>query len=293
MPRREWEDLPAPVRLAVEDHCGTVTKAEYPTAGTNSDFSATLRAADGPVFVKGVQTENSKARMHRHEALVNPFLPPLAPRLLWRVERDGWLLLGFERATGQHANLSPGSPDLPSVAGAAATLAQALTPCPLTEVPELATQWQRLSAWRRIAQAPGDLDPWAREHLRDLIEWESRAIELVVGDSLIHTDLHPLNILVDHQAQDVSVIDWAWSRRGPAWVDAAFLVVRLINEGHTITEAERWASDLPVWEGVPDYALTAFAAAVTGIWEHRTRLDPKPFRSSLTESVRMWAQHRM
>jgi hypothetical protein len=271
-------------------------KAEPATAGANSDFSATLHVADGVIFCKGVMTNSPRARMHRHEALVNPWLPLLAPRLLWRVDTDGWLLLGFEHAAGRHANLSPASPDLPLVADAVTTLAWDLTPCPVADVPRLADQWQRLSAWHRLAQEPpADLDPWTRENLSHLVEWETRAIELVDGDSLAHTDLHSLNILVADRAR---VIDWAWSRRAAAWVDTAFLIIRLIDAGHTCGEAEQWAHgiptwDSPMWDSVLDTALTAFAVAVTGMWEHRTRQDPKPFRAGLTASARRWAQHRL
>jgi hypothetical protein len=87
-----------------------------PDAGRNSDFSATLRIADGLVFCKGISeaVEGKRRRMHRHEADINPWLPPaVAPRLRWRTEADGWLLLGLDHAPGHHANLTPGYPNLP------------------------------------------------------------------------------------------------------------------------------------------------------------------------------------
>jgi Ser/Thr protein kinase RdoA (MazF antagonist) len=64
--------------------------------------------------------------------------------------------------------------------------------------PRLAEQWGRLAAWRRLAKdTPADLDEWARRHLDQLVERQAWAVELVDGDSLVHTDLHSLNILVD------------------------------------------------------------------------------------------------
>lgn len=289
MNRHEWEDLPSPVRREVKTKCGPVVKAESATVGANSDFSATLYTAKKVFFCKGATVANDKVRMHRREALVNEWLPRLAPRLLWRVEMDGWLLLGFEYAAGHHADLSPGSPDLPFIADALATMARELTPCPPIVVPALAGQWARFVPWRRTAhEPPADLDPWARENLSTLVEWESRAVDLVAGASLIHTDLHSLNILVRDEAR---VIDWAWSRQGPPWVDTAFFTIRLIDAGHTIKDAQGWANAISVWDGVPDEARTAFAVAVTGLWEHRTREEPQPFRVKLTSAARKLAQY--
>ena len=54
--------------------------------------------------------------MHRNESKINPYLPAQMPRLHWQVEASGWLMLGFEYVAGRHPDLSPGSPDLSSVA---------------------------------------------------------------------------------------------------------------------------------------------------------------------------------
>lgn len=290
-PRHEWEDLPANVRQAVEDKYGVVVKAESAIVGANNNLVATLHMTDGLVFCKGARADGPMMRTQRHEEAVNPWLPGLAPRLLWRVELEGWLLLGFEHVTGQHPDLSPGSPELPLVADLVTTLARELTPCPPIEVATLTEQWGRFAAWRRTAHnPPADLDPWARGNLTRLVEWERKAIDLVSGNSLLHTDLHSLNILLGEQMR---VIDWAWSRKGAVWVDAAFLVIRLIAAGHTIEAAQSWADAIPVWDGVPDEARTAFAVAVTGLWERRMREDPQLFRMKLTSAARKWAQYRI
>lgn len=294
MVRREWEDLPARVRSAIENKCGTVVGADCPSAGRNSDFSATLRLADDrKIFCKGITSANSpKVRVHQHEAYINRWLPhPPAPRLLWRVETDGWLLLGFDHVAGQHADLSPGSPDLPLVADTISTLARELTPCPADEVPALAGKLASMAAWRRLRhEPPGDLDPWGRTKLDCFVEWEQRAIDAVAGDSLLHADLHPLNIVVGRIAH---VVDWAWSRTGAVWVDTAYLVIRLIDEGHTPQGAERWAESVPAWHESSDLARTAFAVAVFGMWEYLQHADPLPHRARLATAARRWAQHRV
>lgn len=292
MVRRTWAQLPHRVRAEIERHCGAVLGASAAPAGRNSEFSATLRVAGGDsVFVKGITTDNPGSRAHRHEAYVNPWLPDLAPRLLWTVEAEGWLLLGFERVDGAHADLSPGSPDLPLLAGAAATLADALTPCPAEHAPELAVQWDRLAAWRRLRRdPPADLHPWSCANLDRFVDWERRSVAAVDGPSLAHTDLHSLNLVVGRRLR---VVDWAWSRRAAPWLDTGFVVLRLIEAGHSPVDAERWAAELDVWTGAPDEARTAFAVAVLGIWEFLQRDHPLPHRERLTDAVRQWARHRL
>ncbi|WP_253769006.1 aminoglycoside phosphotransferase family protein [Goodfellowiella coeruleoviolacea] len=263
----------------------------YPSAGINSDFAATLHGTDQIVFCKGTRTGSRKAWMHHNEAEVNPWLPRLAPRLHWRIETDGWLLLGFEHAPGRHPDLSPGSADLDTVAAAVSVLSEELNPCPPVRVARLAEHWRQLLAWHRLAaNPPDDLSPWIRSNLEHFVRWESRNLDLIDGDSLLHTDLHPLNILIGGQAR---VIDWAWARKGAAWVDAAFLVLRLIEAGHEPHQAERWAEQIPAWRDASDSAVTAFAVTVAGVWEHMRRTNPKPHSARLVEVAVAWAQHRL
>ncbi|SDZ14117.1 hypothetical protein SAMN05216215_104846 [Saccharopolyspora shandongensis] len=293
MTRRDWSELPTAVRAAIENQCGTVTRAVLPNAGRNSDVSATLHTGGGHVlFCKGVRLDTPKARMHRHEAQVNPYLPPgVAPRLLWRTEVDGWLLLGFEHVPGHHADLSPGSPDLPLVADTVHTIGEALTPSP-ARAPRLADQWARLAAWRRLAH---DRKPepaeWVWGRLDEFVDREHRAFTAIDGDALAHTDLHPLNVLVSDRAR---VVDWAWSRRAAPWVDAGLLVLRLIDAGHSPAAAERWADGVvPAWSSVSEQERTDFAVAVLGVWHHMAGVDPSPQRAPLVDVARRWVAHRL
>ncbi|MBB5160055.1 hypothetical protein [Saccharopolyspora phatthalungensis] len=293
MTRRDWDELPAAVRAAIENKCGTVTRAVFPDAGRNSDVSATLHAGGGHVlFCKGVRLDTSRARMYRHEARVNPYLPSeVAPRLLWQTEVDGWLLLGFDHVPGRHADLAPDSPDLPLIADALRTIGASLTPSPV-DAPQLAEQWARLAAWRRLAHdQDAEPDQWLRDRLGDFIDRERRAFEAIEGDALAHTDLHPLNVLVCDRAR---VVDWAWSRRAAPWVDAALLVLRLIDAGHTAAAAECWAADaLPAWSAASDETRTDFAVAVLGVWHHMARANPGPQRAPLVDTARRWVAHRL
>ncbi len=142
MPRSTWEALPVAVRTAIERETGRVHDAVLPDAGRNSDFSATLHTETGTLFCKGIaDADGKRGRMHRHEAAVNRFLPPaVAPRLLWRTEADGWLLLGFEHSPGHHVDLSPGSADLDPVRDVVTAMAAGLSTVSV-DAPSLAEQW--------------------------------------------------------------------------------------------------------------------------------------------------------
>lgn len=297
MIRRTWEQLPEPVRHEIMCHCGPVHGNIAAPAGLNSEFSATLNVGGGDsmpaglVFVKGITADHAQSWAHRRERYVNPLLPAHAPRILWSTETAGWLMLGFEHVPGRHANLSPGSADLPLVSGAASAIAHTLSPAPVPDLPELAEQWTRLAAWRRLRHnPPTDLHPWSLSQLDQFVDWGERAVEAVDGASLVHTDLHAFNMLIDGSAR---VVDWAWSRRAASWVDVGFLVLRLIAAGHTPGEAEHWAEPVGKWSAAPDEARTSFAVAVLGIWEFLQRDRPLPHRARLTDAARRWARHRV
>ncbi|MFJ8813780.1 phosphotransferase [Amycolatopsis thermoflava] len=277
------------MRAAIECKAGLVAHAEIPSAGRNSDFSATLHLrSGGVVFCKGIaDAEGTRGAMHRHEADINPWLPSaIAPRLRWRVEAGGWLLLGFDRVTGAHADLAPGSPDLPVVADAVAALGRDLADCP-ANAPRLADQWARLAPWRRLANDP----PPGRSVPDQLIAWEVRAIEAADGHDLVHTDLHSLNILVP--GRTATIVDWAWSRTGSAAVDVAFLIARLIAAGHTPPAAEEWAAALPVWQRTPPAVRTALAVEIWGIWEYQAAQQRRELWRTLVPAARAWAMHRL
>ncbi|WNV90344.1 phosphotransferase [Umezawaea sp. Da 62-37] len=284
--RRDWYDLPEGVRLAVEHNIGQVLKTDSPTAGRNSELALTLWSEAGPVYCKGITTASSAwSSMHRNEMAVNPSLPDeLAPRLLWHVETEGWLLLGFEHVSGQHADLSPDSADLPLVADAVAQISR--TPLPPAPVARrsMSEQWARGLAAEIGSPLPPEAESWSAENLGLLDEWAIRAPDHMDGSSLAHTDLHPANILVSGRAQ---IIDWAWWRTAAPWVDPAFLLIRLIAEGHDPEAAEKWGCQFDGFSAAPPEALTAFVASVVRMWERRFS------NTAATEAARQWARYRL
>ncbi|MFD7307095.1 aminoglycoside phosphotransferase family protein [Promicromonospora sp. NPDC059942] len=297
MHRRSWEELPAALRHAVEAEIGTVLRAEAPSAGRNSTFAAFLHTANGSVFVKGVPDYERLVTVHEHEIQANAHLRDAvreAPRLLWVVRTEGWLLAGYETVPGEHADLTPGSPDVQAVVDALSQLARRLTPSPAVGVAPLPKRYARLAGWQWLADNHADaLDPWEKQHLDQLIQNDADVPAALVGDSLVHADIHELNLLVDDD--QVNIIDWAWSRTGPVWVDAALLTVRLIAAGHQPEDAERlvsgtWGMQHPT---ATDDAVTVFATTTYGQWRRFAIESPSPHRDAPLRGAQLWARHRL
>ncbi|WP_181043753.1 phosphotransferase [Actinokineospora auranticolor] len=269
----------------MEERTGPVLKAESATSGRNSELAATLRTPQGPIFCKGITTASSLSVMHHNEISASPFLPgEIAPRLLWHVETGGWLLLGFEHVTGQHANLTPGSPDIPLVADAVNAIARVPVPSETAGRRAMAAQWTRALKSEIHADPPEKASAWSTDNADKLTHWAARAPEHMDGTTLIHTDLNPANFLV---ADTTRVIDWAWWRTGAAWIDPAFVLIRLIAAGHTPAQAEEWANRTPGFQAASPDALTAFAASVLRLWERKFAT------TDATAAARAWARHRL
>lgn len=115
MLRVDWEDMPEGVRDAVESQAGRVLKAETASEGLNCEVAASLHTLTGKAFVKGLRSDHPRVWTQRMEAMINPWVLEVAPRLLWHVQAGGWDVLGFEHVEGRHADYSPGSRDLPKV----------------------------------------------------------------------------------------------------------------------------------------------------------------------------------
>jgi hypothetical protein len=103
--RTNWDDLGQPVRDLIEAHTGPVHGARTVTAGLNSQLAAVLDTAGGEVFVKGLHTDHPGVVRQHREAMINPCVLPVAPRLRWQAEGAGWNLLAFDYLPGtRHAD---------------------------------------------------------------------------------------------------------------------------------------------------------------------------------------------
>jgi hypothetical protein len=236
-----------------------VLAAQPVTEGLNSEIAVVVYTSLGTTFVKGLRCDHRRVWTQHREAEINPYVVPVAPRLRWQVEEDGWNLLGFEHVTGHHANYSPGSPDLPKVVHALRLLGQ--IPCP--DLPLKLAQ-QRWSSYTDAAQ-------------------------LFAGDHVLHTEWSPGNVVVNDVAH---VVDWAWPTRGAGWIDPACWVVWLVASGHSCPSAENWAAQVPTWHAAPREYLDEFARAQASMWQEIDHDDPQPWTHRMAGAARCWAEHR-
>jgi hypothetical protein len=270
MPRRCWEELPEGVRRDVERHTGPIRSVSPIPTGAASDIAVTIDTDSGLVFCKGGEVDGPFGWLYRNEARLNPWLPAAAPRLLWTVERGGWLLLGFEHAAGRHPDLTPGAADLAPLATLLGDLGRRLTPCPPVAMPSFGDRWRTLIA-----------------------------PELVDGDTLLHTDMTPRNFLIEpgsggdaEESRGVRLVDWSGPARGAAWIDTALLLLRLIRAGHDPAAAEEWGRQVPAYANAPEPAVTAFADALVVFWQRKQETNPTSHHAPLIDAARRWAAYR-
>ncbi|WP_030104199.1 hypothetical protein [Actinoalloteichus caeruleus] len=253
-----WHHLPEHVRDVVRTHLGPVVAAHPVRAGQSADVASVLGTAAGPdVFLKAVRGVSKRMRWLRNEITAAPLTGGLAPAVLMAEDVGEWLVVVFEHVPGRAANLSPGSPDLPLVAEVVNRIGQR----PGSGLKPLRVRWGVTDWWYRLAaEAPDAVVGWDTD---EAVRWASRFPGGAEGDRLAHTDLHGEQFLIE--ASVVRVVDWGYPGCGAAWVDPAFLVLRLVEAGHTPHEAETWART-HLSHFVDDERLTAFATHIAGLW---------------------------
>src|SRR5260370_29999864 len=167
----DWDDLDQRVRDLIQARTGPVSAARTVSAGLNSQLAAVLGTAAGQVFVKGLRTGHPGVVRQHREAMINPHVLSLAPRLRWQTEGAGWNLLAFDYLpTARHADYTPGSADLPAVVEVLNRLQQ--IPCPALPVKRAEQRWAAY------------LD-------------DDAARDLLTGQPTLHTDFNPVNVLMD------------------------------------------------------------------------------------------------
>ncbi|MEH1169500.1 phosphotransferase [Micromonospora sp. CPCC 205539] len=300
-----WADLPGRVRAAVQEILGDrVVEAVSQPGGYSPGTADRVRTATGRrAFVKAVspaQNPDSPV-MHRAEARTAAALPASAPtpRLLgWHDDGD-WVALVFSDVEGRHPETPWRADELTTVLDTLATMAAALTPSPVPHVPTAADRLAfEFAGWHRIAADPPDrLDPWARAHLDELRASADQGLAALTGDTLCHVDVRADNLLVD-AAGAVSVVDWPWACRGPAWLDTALLLINVRMHGGHDTEA--LLHRLPLTADIDPVALTGVYAGLAGFFTDSARRPPPPgiptvraFQQAQADALVPWLAHRL
>ena len=253
------------MRLAIEARTGRVHSARTVSAGLNSQLAVVLDTSTGRVFVKGLRADHPGVVRQGREAMINPYVHAVAPRLRWHDQAAGWDLLAFEYIDGARpADYRPGSPDLMRVISAMHDLAA-------VSCPDLPVKRAR-QRWAAYVDREADLN-------------------LLDGDALLHTDFNPLNILLGPDR--LWITDWAWPTRGAAFIDAACFLIRAMAAGHSASQAEALAARCPGWQQTPDAAIDVFALASARLYDEIARQDPQPFKQRLAAVAHGWACHRL
>ncbi|MBB3724405.1 phosphotransferase [Nonomuraea dietziae] len=293
MTRLDWEDLPETVRAAVQDRCGAVVKAETATSGIMPGVAARLHTEHGSVFLKAVNADNTAAFLHIREQWASRALPAAvaAPRLLWSDLVEGWHVMGFEYLEhAREADLSPDSPDLHLLLATVADLGRALTPCP-AGARGVAENIAPLQAKGKHLM---DKNALADDHGLYVAALDGLDLAAVEGDTFLHYDLSPSNLLVTPAG--VRVIDWSFAACGAAWVEPVMLAPRLIEAGHTPAQTEDLLELVPAWRTAPPAAVTGLVALWTLFRLYKAQFGPelgRAFRARAADAGHSWLAFRL
>ena len=258
-------ELPDRVRTEIAARTGPVRHVETIAAGRNSPLSVRITADRGRWFVKGLPDDARRVATQEREYEISRHLRGAGPAARWQVRSTGWHVVGFDCVDGRHANYRPGSPDLPLVADLLTRLSA--TPAP-DNIP------LRHAEQRLAEHAPTD----ARTHF--------------AGNWLVHSDLHPENVLVNDAASVAYLVDWGWATRGAAWLDAAYWMIWLIAAGHSPSSAEATAAQVPALRAASPEAVSAFAEANADLWGAIGADNPDPWRQQVSAAAHAWAGYR-
>ncbi|XVU25327.1 hypothetical protein ACQPZJ_50530 [Actinoplanes sp. CA-054009] len=256
-----WQ-LPTSVRDRTSDVVGLVSDADSAAEGLNSAIAARLHTPDGDYFLKALPSEHRWAWTQQREAQIAPHVDTVGAALIARIVEDGWDVLVFEALDGHRADYTPDSNDLGHVARLIGRIGK--LPCPDIT---LRLAEQRLAAF-------------TSENL----------LHHFAGDSLLHTDLNPANVIVgDDEAR---IVDWGWATRGAAWLDAAYWVSWLIAAGHTPAQAEWWARQVPAWQTATIEGVTAFAEANAKMWAEIGAASTDSWTHNIMTAAEAWWRFR-
>lgn len=263
MPTQRLPDLPDNVRRLIEKASGApVIDVGTINAGLNSAIAARVRMSGRTMFVKGLPSDHPRVWTQKREAQISPYVSGIAPHLLWHAEADGWSLLAFQYIEGGHADYTPKSADLPAVMASMIRLAE--IPLPALELKAMP---DRL---RTYVDDPADLAWFA-------------------GDSLLHTEWNPHNVLMT--GEHARFVDWGWASIGAAWIDPALWLLWLIAHGHTCEQAEEAAAAHPAWGLAPAEGLQVLARVQRRLWDSIAKASEDDWATPMQEAAHAWEEY--
>lgn len=269
--RPRWDRLPLSVRTSIENRLGaSVASSSDQTGGFTHGVAARLVLADGSrVFAKAIRADDALAGDYQAEVWCAERLPARVPgpRLRFSMRVDGWIVLVFDDVAGRHPDLAKPA-DLRRVLATVETLAEILTPSPLPGAPRVEeTLAPVMYGWRSFAERnpPADLDAWSLRNLDRLARLEAGWAAATAGNTLLHADLRPDNMVLTRTGR-ILVVDWACACVGAPWVDLVVLLGSVAG-----LDPEAIAGTHPVTRDVDPALIDAFICALLGCWERECR----------------------
>ncbi|MFI5692478.1 phosphotransferase family protein [Kribbella sp. NPDC051586] len=280
--RPDWSSVPADLQEALAVALGTqIDSVDRPvSSGFTGGFAARAQLADGrEVFIKAAHGTTHAYEAYQREAEVVPRLPATVrvPAIVATARTSDWFAVVSEWVSGR----MPGTPwtevDFELVTATCEGMAEALRPSPLRELEsfgelvgtDVAVPAQILAGER---QMPVGLQPWLPQVLQELAELAAAGPEVLVGDTAMHSDLRPDNLLID-ESGTCWTVDWNWLTLGPRWVDWAGLLPIAQHQGiDTLAAIKR----SPLTADVPPEHLDAFVAVIAAYMLKNTDAPPPP-----------------
>lgn len=284
--RPAWDSLPVSLHDALAVALGTQisTVARPVGSGFTGGFAARARLADGrEVFIKAAPDTVHAYEAYQREAEVVPQLPkPVrAPAIIATAEisADGgrWFAVVSEGVAGR----MPGTPwtdaDFAVVTAACEEMAGALRPSPLSGLrvfadlvgDDITVPAQILAGERPL---PAGLQEWVPRVLPEVAELAAAGLQVLTGDTAMHSDLRPDNLLIDGEGSCWTV-DWNWLTLGPRWVDWVGLLPLAQHHGIDTFTA---LLDSPLTADVPDDDIDVFMAVIAAYMMKNTDAPPPP-----------------
>ncbi|MDM4719793.1 phosphotransferase [Micromonospora sp. WMMA1363] len=253
--RSDWIALPDAVAAEVAERVGGIVGVYPAPSGNHAEIASAVIGSTSKAFVKAASGDLG-VRSLRYELAATGAVDRFPPATLWHVERDGWLVVGAELLAGSHADLSPGGADLDLLGVALKGLQESVAPPGAWFTPET-----RLGFTRQAD-----------------------------GDTLIHSDLNPANLIVT--THGLRIVDWAYATKAAPWVELALLVQWLIGGGHSPEQAEDWLAQFPAWAETDPEVLDDFAARNASKWASKSRQSTLGWVHDLAAWTCKWAAHR-
>lgn len=264
-----WHELPARTRRQIEDLAdGRVVAAENCEGGYSPGFASRLTLSGGRrVFAKAMDAGAwpFQARLYRDEAAVAAALPPTvpAPRFVGSSEDGHWVALAFECVAGREPARPWRRDELARVVAAVGVLTAATTPAPVAvraDHPRLGG-WAELAGERELRSRLAVHSGWAARHVDLLAAVESEGLAAARGNTLVHFDALPHNILLT--ADQVLFVDWPHARLGAPFIDLLMVLASAAADGidpEPLLRGHRFAA------AADARAVTGVLAALTGSW---------------------------